>query len=414
MFSISTLKTNLYGMIGLRDSDDPDMPLCTLTAASQSVYFNDYHSLVTFDQLYHVAPNYDGMNYTTWTSTGYATGSYAMYDKIAYKSTRTMTTGDTPSLTGTGWESPVNDWIQNKQYASISKLCNQLFTSKKINESAKTFLDSVQVVDGAGRQADTVTGSSRFVGFEINLKRANNIKAVLNYIGLQFTASQTFTVYLFHSSQKAAVGTWSVTNASATSFDWVTAASPTTGTNELHYVNYSGNIDSGGKYYIGYFEDDISGSAIEKHYDCDTKFKWSKWAEIRPIAVESGSLDGTNIFDIDDVGYADTNFGLNFSFSIKSDITEMIVNNKGLFVDAMGYQFASDMLQEMIFNSSSRINALQDTAKRNAVLYEWNGQDNRDSIVSRLNNAKEALSFDLSKISQVVASNGPRIKIGNI
>lgn len=414
MFSISTLKTNLYGMIGLRDSDNPDMPVCTLTGASQSVYFNDYHALLTYDQLYHVAPNYDGMNYDTWTATGYATGAYAMYDNIAYKATRTMLTGDRPSLTGTAWESPVNDWIQNKQYASINKLCNQLFTSKKINESAKTFLDSVQVVDGAGRQADTVTAASRFVGFEINLKRANNIKAVLNYIGLQFTQSQTFTVYLFHSSQKKAVGTWSVTNASATSFDWVAATSPTTGTNELHYVNYSNNIDSGGKYYIGYFEADISGSAIEKDYDCDTRYKWSQWAEIRPIAIASGALDGTNIFDIDEIGYSDSNFGLNFSFSIRSDITEMIVNQKSLFVDALGYQFASDMLQEMIFNSSSRINALQDTAKRNAVLYEWNGQDNHDSIVSRLNRAKEALSFDLSKISQVVASNGPRIRIGNI
>jgi len=337
-----------------------------------------------------------------------------MYDNRAYKATRTMLTGDTPSLTGTGWESPVNDWVQNKQYAAINKLCNQVFTNKKLNASAKTFLDSVQVVDGAGRQADTITAASRFVGFEINLKRANNVKAVLNYIGLQFTQSQTFTVYLFHSSQKTAVGTWSVTNASAYSFDWVTATSPTTGTNELHYVNYSGNIDSGGVYYLGYFEDDISGTAIEKDFDCNTRAKWSKWAQIRPIEVASGSLDGTNIFDIDAIGHSDTNYGLNFSFSVKSDITEMMVNNKSLFVDALGLQFANDMIQEVIFNSSSRINALQDTATRNAVMYEWNGQDNYDSIVNRLNRAKDALGFDLSQISQIVATDRPRMKIGNV
>ena len=44
------------------------------------------------------------------------------------------------------------------------------------------------------------------------------------------------TIYLFHSSQKAAVGTFKLTSGAATSFDWLTAASPTTGSNELHYV----------------------------------------------------------------------------------------------------------------------------------------------------------------------------------
>jgi len=350
------------------------------------------------------------MAYTNWTSTGYATGSYVMYDKIAYKATRTMLTSDTPSLTGSAWESPVNDWIQNKQYAAINKLSNQIFTNKKLNESTKTFLDSVQVVDGAGRIEDTVTGAGRFVGFEINLRRINNIKAVINQIGLQLTTSQTLTVYLFHSSHKAAVGTWSLTNSTAHTFDWKTATA-TSGTNELNYVNYSGDIDSGGKFYIGYFESDLTGSAIKKDFDCDTTYKWSRFADIRPIEVPSGGLDGTNIFDINDVGYSSSNYGLNLSFSIKTDLTEMLTENKELFVDALGYQFASDMLQGMIFNSDSRINKIQDTATRNAVAYEWNAAENANSIRKRLDLAYKALEFELSKIRKAINRDGRRIKI---
>ena len=417
MFNISTVKTALYGMIGLRDSIDPDIPLCTLTGASESVYFDDYHPLITFDQLYHIAPGYDGMNYTKWVSTGYSTSSYVMYDNVSYCGTRTMLTGDTPSKTGTAWTSPVNAWIQNKQYASINKLCNQLFTDKKMNESAKTFLDSVQIIDGAGRLQDTATAGSKFVGFEIDLKRINNIKAVINQIGLQFTSIQTgLTIYLFHSSQKTAVGTWSLTSSAANSFDWLSATSATTGTNEMHYVNYSGNINSGGKYYIGYFEDDITGSAIVKS-DCaceDVRYKWSKWATIRPIEISSGDLDGTNLFDIDAIGYSDTNYGLNLSFSVKTDITEMMVGRKELFVNALGYQFANDMIQGMVFNPDSRINKMQDTATRNAVTYEWSGTDNPNSIKKRLDESVNALSFDLSKISQALADNGPRIRLGAI
>jgi len=418
MFNVATLKTSLVGMIGLRDTADPDFPVNILTGASENVWYDDYHPLVTYDNLYWICPNFDAMNYSTWTSTGYATGSYVIYDNVAYKATRTMLTGDTPSLTSTAWTTPVLDWITNKENAAINKLTNDLFTSKKVNESTKTFLDSVQVVDGAGRQADTITADSRFVGFEIELKRANNIKAVINYIGLQFTSIQTdLTIYLFHSSQKTAVGTWTLTSGAATSFDWLSASSPTTGTNEMHYVNYSSNIDSGGTYYIGYFEDDITGSAIEKELGCssggypNSNYKWSQWAKIRPFEVDSSHLDGTNIFDIDYVAHGTTNYGLNFSFSIESDITEMLVSQKALLVNALGYQFASDMLKEMLFNPNSRINKNQDTATRNTIQYEFNAPDDGDTIINKLKEAKEAVGFDLSRISQVLPDKGGRRKL---
>ncbi len=419
MFNVATLKTNLIGMIGLRDTADPDFPVNILTGASENVWFDDYHSLITYDNLYWISPNYDGMNYADWFLTGYSTGSYVIYDNVAYQAGRTMLTGDTPSLTSTAWTTPVLDWLENKENASINKLCNDLFTSKKINESTKTFLDSVQVVDGAGRIEDTVTASGRFVGFEIDLKRMNNIKGVINYIGLQFTSIQTdLTIYLYHSSQKTAVGTWVLTSGSANSFDWISATSPTTGTNELHYVNYALNIDSGGSYYIGYFEDDITGSAIEKELGCgscggypNSNYKWSDWAMIRPFAVESAGLDGTNIFDIDSIGYGDSNYGLNFSFSIESDITELLLNQKALLVNALGYQFASDMLKEMLFNPNSRINKHADTATKNTIQYEFNAPDDGDTIVNKLKDAKDAVGFDLSRISQVLPDKGGKRKL---
>jgi len=418
MFNVDTIKTALFGMIGLRDSDDPDLPVCTLTGASENVYFDDYHPLVKYDNLYQIAPNYDGMNYNAWTSTGYSTGSYVIYDNVAYCAQRAMLTGDTPSLTSTAWQTPVKDWITGKQNASINKLCNQLFTNKKMHESTKTFLDSVQVVDGAGRQADTVTASGRFVGFEITLKRANNLKGIINYIGLQFsTAQASLPIYLFHSSQKSAVGRWDLTTTAAESFDWLSASSPDAGSRELHYVNYANNIDSGGTYYLGYFESDVTGSAIEKEISCsgtgypNANVKWSKWASIRLIAVESGDLNGTNIFDIDKIGYISSTFGLNFSFSIDSDITEMIVNKKGLFVNALGYQFAADVLNEYLYNADSRINKKIDTAHRNTILYEFNAPENANSIKNKLDDAIDALGFDFSRISQIVPDKGGKRKL---
>jgi len=55
---------------------------------------------------------------------------------------------------------------------------------------------------------------------------------------------------------------------------------------------------------------------------------------------------------------------------------------------------------------------MQDIATRNSVIYEWNGVDNPNSIKRRLDQSIDALSFELSRISQALADNGPRIKIG--
>lgn len=424
MFNVATLKTALSGMIGLRDTADPDFPVNILTGASENVFYDDYHALITYDNLYWICPNFDGMNYPGWTATGYATGTYVIFDNVAYQAGRTMLTGDTPSLTSTAWTTPVLDWLEQKEDAAINKLCNDLFTDKKLNQSTKTFLDSVQVVDGAGRLEDTITASDRFVGFEITLQRSNNIKAVISNIGLQFTSIQTnLTIYLFHSSQKEAVGTWVLTSGAANSFDWISATDPTTGTNELYYVNYALNIDSGGTYYIGYFEEDITESAIKKELGCsecggypNSNYKWSKWAMIRPFEVVSGDLDGTNLFDIDRIGYSDTNYGLNFSFTIESDITEMLVNKKALLVNALGYQFALDMLKEMIFNPNSRINKMQDTSTRNSIKYEFEAPEGMDTLRDKLKDARNAVGFDLSRISQVLPDGGGRkkLRLGNM
>jgi len=184
----------------------------------------------------------------------------------------------------------------------------------------------------------------------------------------------------------------------------------------MHYVNYTLNIDSCGSYYFGYFEDDITGSAIEKNigFNCgcdNTTVKWSQWAQIRPIEIASGDLSSTNIFDIDAISYSDTNYGLNFSFSIESDITEILLNQKALLVNALGYQFANDMLKEMLFNPNSRINKHQDTATRNTIEYEFNAPDDGDTIVNKLKEAKAAVGFDLSRISQVLPDSEGRNKM---
>jgi len=427
MFNKATVKTGLFGQLGFRNTDNPDYKILasTLSASVTGCYFDDYHPLVTFENIYSMAPNYDGFNYSAFSLTAaYATGDFAKSVGISYEAAMTIPTGKTPaSYIGPSstayWKLPVNDWMKQKVESSINKVLNEVFVDKKINETTKSFIENVQLFDGAGKMQDVITANSRFVGLRISPKMINNIAITLDYVGLQFTGAQTdLILYLFHSSQYAPVATAAFTTSAAYSFDWQSSDF------SLSYVDYSNNIDSGGDYFLGYFEDDISGTAIKKRHQFSTSpcqgcngrdlqyyNLWSKYVEIQPFEVASGDANGTNIWDLSKTGYPlATNFGLNLSLSAKFDITDLLMSNKGLFTDALGYQFAYDMLQEFVYNANSRLNKKGDNAQKQSVLYDLNGED---SIRSKLDKQIQALSFDLSKISQALPKDSPRrLKIG--
>jgi len=433
MFNIATMKTALFGAIGLRNSDDPAFEdiLSTITASSTGMYWNDYHPLITFENLYAVCPNYDGYNISAWAeATTYAEAAMVKDDGTVYISTaKDNKSHDPDGDDDTWWKLPINNWLTQKINAAISKVLNRMFTDKKLQEATKSLLENIQLFDGSGCLADVITGNSRFVGLEIIPKRINNIQLIINYIGLQFTETQTdLTIYLFHSSRPAAVATIDITTTTAKRFAWTTAVEDGVNAFTLNYVDLANDIDSGGSYYLGYFEDDISGQAIKKRYqfagppcagcngvDLGLYNLWNRFFDVRPFAVASGDLDGTNLWDISKMGYLmTTNFGINLSVSAKTDVTEMLSANTTVFTDALGYQFAIDMLNEFIYNPNSRLNRDNDNSQRSAVLYELNNPNDESTLYKRLEKAINALSFDFSKVSQVLPSRGRKMKMGSM
>ena len=434
MFNITTMKAALIGAIGLRNSDDPAFQdlLSTLSDSDTGMYWNDYHPLVTFENLYAICPNYDGYNITAWSAaTTYAEADLAKKGGNVFVSTAAGNKNHDPaSDSGAWWKLPINNWLTQKINASVSKVLNRMFTNKKLMGSTKTLLDNVQLFGGAGRLQDLVTANGRFVGLEITPKQINNIQLIIDYIGLQFTQVQTdLTIYLFHSSRPAAITSLAITTATANRFQWTTAIVDAVNNFTLNYVDLANSIDAGGSYYLGYFEDDISGSAIKKRYqfgappcygcngvDTGLYNLWNKFFDVRPFAVAAADLDGTNLWDISKMGYfLTTNFGINLSVSARVDVTEMLVSNKTVFTDALGYQFAVDMLNEFIYNPNSRLNREGDNAQRNAVLYELNNPNDESTLVKRLDNAIKGLDFDFSNISQALPSDKPqRLRMGSM
>lgn len=423
MFNYSLIASAFAGQIGIRNPNDPDIPNLdtSLTSSNSGLYMDDFHPMIMTDNLEAIAPDFDGFDYDSFSLTPtYSIGDNVISKEIAWKSKVDDNVNHTPAV-GTYWETCFSDWLKDRYNTSINKMLNELSVHKKVIQNTQTYIDNVQLFDSTSRRGDTITSASRFVGFEIELKKYNNIKAVIDRIGLRFTQKQDFTLYLFHSSRDTAIGTCAITTTNGYDFEWKTPSEW-----ELNYVNYSGNTDAGGKFYIGYFETDITGSAINKNYDfsgapcvgcnsIDSDYfnLWSKYITVRPIEVANGNLNGTDLFDLSSLVYSWTKtWGLNIAISVKTDFTQMVINNKDLFTDPLGKRFAVDMISTMAYDANVRINdkVANGELKATEVLQ---GLDNFDGMAKRYTKAIDALAQDFT-ITPVLPQERRGVRYGAI
>lgn len=433
MYSISSLQSGLTGLIGCRDTKTTDIPAIdsSLTASSSGQYWDDVHPLLDTENLFYCAPNYEAESYSTWSAlTTYTTGQRVIYGGTAWQSKADANLNNTPAA-GAWWKTVFSTWIGERINSSIANLFNRLAVEKKLNLSTKSIFDNLQLFTGPGRLQDTITNSGRMVGLRIHPKMINNIRATLDKIGVQFSDVQAgFNIYLYHSSRKASVASMAITTTVAYRFEWKTL---TAGSFDLDYVNFDDNIDSGGYWYIAYFEDDITGSSINKKYDfeygpCNTcantqdEYRiynlWNRYIDIEPFYVSAGNLDGANLPDIENMAFTPTtNYGLNLSMTVKPDVTELVLLQKDQIAYPLGMQFAYDMLSWMLFNPPVRVNppSVNTRMTTQQLYYERDGDANTDGFKQKLSRAVSAMAEDLSKLSTALPDNKPSgVRYGSI
>ena len=416
-------------MIGWRDSENTELPRLTssLTASSSGLYYNDAHPLVTIENIYATGPNYDGVANTTWSnSTTYAKDAVVRYNGVTYISLQAANLNKTPSTQTAWWKGQLNNHIERLTNTAIVNMAQRVINDKQNAGASKALMDDVRVFDGDGRQTSTIVGQSRFVGFEIIPKAFGGLQVAIQRIGAQFTELQSgLNIYLYHSSQKSAVATYSMTTTKAYSMEWVTPTGFT-----MNFSKYTLN-DAGGLWYMGYFEDDITGQAINRDLDivsepCGTclkdaynRYAWelrNRYFELTPCVFEAAALDGTNIPDIEKVSYIyDKNFGMNLAMSVQCDLTDFFISNKNIFVRALWMQLAHDALSQMAF--STRIDGLKQTL-RNDAYAELKGDPNRPyrtGIEYELSKEYEALCVAVGDMnSPCLSKKNKGIKVGGI
>jgi hypothetical protein len=418
MVNIATIKTALTGLIGFRNSADAIIAQidADLTATSSGTYWDDVHSLLHTDNLYYVSPNFEAMNYSAYSTPTYNTGDKVISSSIAWQSKVDNNQGNTPAV-GSYWETCFSAWLRDRSEASMAKLFNKLFANKKLSGSTKSLFENRMLFEGDGKLSDTIVKSSRVVGLAIKPRNVNNIRVIIKQLGLQMTAAQTdLPIYLWHSSRKGYVTRQLVTTTGTNRFGWQAMTNF-----NLDFVNFTDDIDAGGTWFVGYFESDLNGYAVNKAYDfyagpcvgCSgsqnnvTLYNlWSKYVEIMPFYA---TPSGTDLPAIENINTDETtNFGLNLMLSVVPDVTEIITNNLTLITYPLGLQFAVDMLEWMMTNPAVRTNQSRINISKEFIASQlYSDQAGNKGLRREYEEAVESLAYDLSNISAALPDNKP-------
>ena len=173
---------------------------------------------------------------------------------------------------------------------------------------------------------------------------------------------------------------------------------------------------SGGVWYLGYYQDDLSGQAIQ--YDqlnwtngycrsCDGGLRSNKYhsiakhLEMRPFYIDSANLDGRReLFDHDGIRYTpNNNYGFNFNISVYCDLTQFFIDNRLTMTNVIGQIVALKVLQMM--KASAQINNIDQTVQINIIRdIEGDASTQNVPLWKQIENGIKGMNLDHSSINK--------------
>ena len=394
MYNVSSLKSGLIGLVGWRRNYDPaGTQLTALTSSTSGLYFNDEHPLLNIENLLSIAPEFSKLSTPTAWNSGitYTVGDLVSLSGTNYIATAASTNQTPPDTDYWDVYDAFTYWLKAKTEAGIIRAVNAWLDRKMMMGTGNNLLERKQLLDVAGNLNDKDTNNANIAGLEITPIRSRNITGTIEAIGLQFDTTQTITVKLFSSSQPAALQSVAVSYATAGALQWET-------------VDWTMNGE--GAYYIVVDQNAITGQSINAVYEhanaCGgiEQIPGGKFFRATAFDVSGGYA---SLWDLDNMSYTrSTNYGLNLRLNLQCDFSTIILEQKNLFATLISKQVAIDLLRELAFNPTSRINRHEANIDRTTLLYEIDGdsQGRAGGIRKQLEDAIDAIQFDTTGIDK--------------
>lgn len=410
MIDITLITNALYGLIGwekgYRDTDPKING--TVLESSTGQYYNRNSNLLELENLQAIGPEFKELGYADYSAaTSYSIGDNVMYNGDAYTSLTDSNLNNDPDTDLVNWQHRFSKWLEDKTKASIFNLSQNLTSLKQLNVQTKSLIDTVRLFDSRGSNNSLISKSGRIVGFSLKVKNFEGLMMLLQKVGVQFTQTETINLYLYHTSQMdAPIATLAVSGNTANRFQWY---------DFKQRMPFLEDYNSGGEYKLVYYEDDLTGQAIKYNLDntggnlpCGTcgggnlsrKYYnvYSKWLTAQAFYVDAANIPGGNaMWDTEDeVNVNLQNWGLNVQLDARCDITNTVINNKDILINALILQVELDMAKETI--RSTRTSPGKDSVVSNSFLALEGGERGLKSLTHQLDEEMKKMDFNISRL----------------
>lgn len=370
MFINEDIKEGFSGMIGMYQSPN-DYPQLSeeLIDSDYGYYLQDFHPFFTHENFYNCIKGLKGSNDATYSS----------YFKRQF------------------------------EYAYVSAVRSVVQRKLSNNAGGHTVINNLLLYDGRG-SSDLIAKRGRFVGFKVMLTKAN-LQFVLSNVAVQLSATQSITLYVYEANKTNAVTTIVIDYTVASNMQ-MKSVSNTILSNSL----------TGNEYIIGYYENDLVGNAIQRDVNlismspscCNNQSlaywqKYNKFVNVRTFYVDEQYLseDKSLSWNVNqEIIVSHTNFGLNLQFSVKCNITDLVIQQKSLFVELVKQTLQVKLLTDLFL-----------TQENNAVanfLRGFTGRETLNDFIKpeneKLKKALEETALDISSLDSTCLPNSYRVR----
>lgn len=394
MINIETITSKMLGLVGWRQSIEPNAAsIGDMTESRSGIYVTDEHPLFKQEILEAVAPDYSRITWPAWSGlTTYTAGAIVTHSGSRWEAKRSSL-NKTPGTSPDDWQLyiPFMEWLKEKTQAGISRAVMAWAAAKQIDRTARTLIEDTYLFRGGGQIKDVIPYSAEQCGFEIEIYKGKGVTVDLLTVGIQFATNCTFTLYLYQEGKQAAIKSKEIVYQGAGAVVWYA----------LDWSIGQDQQQSGGRYYILY-DRATAPDSINRGLDwanpvpcgwCgrDEFINWEamqKTVRFWPVSVNG--TPGT-LPDMDGNQYQHFyNYGLNFQIRVRCDLTAFVLRNENFFAPLISKQIAIDLLREIVYNPSDRINKKAGNIRSELLTYEIDG-DPRGRATGKITEYVKAL-----------------------
>ena len=382
------------------------------TVSDTGMFYNLNSELLTLPNLQAIAPNADLFEYDNYSGgTVYSEGKIVRFDKLLYKSLTNSNQGNTPSTDPINWQLlyPFSDWLEDFTNTTILRFAQSIVNLKKNDKQSKALMVDTPVYNGSGNLANVgnyVPDQNKFVGLEIDTIPNKDVDLRIKKIGLHFVDIQTdLPIYIYHSSQLNPLQTINVSTTTAKSFIWVDI--------EDILLNYTDSYASDGCFYIGYYQEDVTGRAINNDrfnfkapcLSCNRTGRkywddFNKFVNVNSFSVADGNYTKGEMWNDELNQYGSNTFGLNISFTAECTLNSFICENSQMFAKGLLRQ-AELLFCEYAINTNRTNELAERMANIAGINLDTNGLLD---LQKQVDEEIKASNFDLSDLNSPCAT----------